>query len=75
MVYEKVKELLCSQLGLDESAVTPESDIMEDLGADSLDLAELISTLEDELNVMITDERVRGLRTVGEVVGFLENIL
>ncbi|MBR1659634.1 MAG: acyl carrier protein [Oscillospiraceae bacterium] len=75
MVYGKVKELLCSQLGLDESGVTPESDIMEDLGADSLDLAELISTLEDELNVMITDERVRGLRTVGEVVEFIENLL
>ena len=74
MVYEKLKEVLAAQLGVDEDSITPETNIVDDLGADSLDLVELISTLEDEFNIIITDDRVRELYTVKEVVDFLETL-
>ena len=74
MVYEKLKEVLVAQLGVDEDSITPETNIVDDLGADSLDLVELISTLEDEFNILITDDRVRELYTVKEIVDFLETL-
>ena len=74
MVYEKLKEVLAAQLNVDEDSITPETNIVDDLGADSLDLVELISTLEDEFNIIITDEHVRELYTVKEIVDFLENL-
>ena len=75
MVYDKLKELLCTQLGVDESMITPDTNIMDDLGADSLDVVELISSLEDEFNIMITDERVRELNTVQEVADFIDGMI
>ena len=75
MVYEKLKELLVEQLGVDEGDITPDTDIMEDLGADSLDVAELIAMLEDEFNILITDERIRELVTVGDVSDFIEKLI
>ena len=75
MVYERIKALLSEQLGIDESEITPESNILEDLGADSLDVVELISNLEDEFNLMITDERIREAVTVGDVAAFIENLI
>lgn len=75
MVYDKLKELLCTQLGVDESMITPDTNIMDDLGADSLDVVELISALEDEFNIMITDERVRELNTVQEVADFIDGMI
>ena len=74
MVFEKLKEVLVAQLGVDEDSITPETNIVDDLGADSLDLVELISTLEDEFNILITDDRVRELYTVKEIVDFLETL-
>ena len=74
MVYAKLKEVLAAQLGVDEDSITPETNIVDDLGADSLDLVELISTLEEEFNLMITDDRVRELYTVKEIVDFLETL-
>ena len=74
MVFEKLKEVLAAQLDVDEDSITPETNILDDLGADSLDLVELISTLEDEFDIIITDERIRELYTVKEVVDFLENL-
>ena len=75
MVYDKLKELLCTQLGVDESMITPDTNIMDDLGADSLDVVELISALEDEFNIMITDERVREMNTVQEVADFIDGMI
>ena len=57
MVYEKLCELLASQFGVDESTITMDTNIVDDLGADSLDVVELISCMEDEFNLIITDER------------------
>ena len=75
MVYQKLCEFLAEQLGIDESEIRPETNIIDDLGADSLDVVELISAMEDEFNIIITDEHIRELFTVGEVAGFLETLI
>ena len=75
MVFEKLRDFLANQLGIDPSDIRPESNIIDDLGADSLDIVELLAAMEDEFNILITDERVHELYTVGEVAEFLENYL
>lgn len=75
MVYQKLCEFLANQLDVDITDIRPETNIIEDLGADSLDVVELLSTMEEELNIIITDERVRELYTVGEVAEFLETLI
>lgn len=75
MVYEKLKGLLAEQLGVSESEITPDTNIMEDLGADSLDIAELIAMMEDEFNILITDERIREMVTVKDVSDFIEKLI
>ena len=75
MVYQKLCEFLSEQLGVEESEIRPETNVIDDLGADSLDVVELITAMEDEFNIIITDERIRELFTVGEVVEFLEGLL
>ena len=74
MVFEKVREILVAQLDVDESEVTMESDIMEDLKADSLDIVDLIMTLEGEFDVEVPDEAVEKVKTVGDLVGYIEKI-
>ena len=73
--FERVKSVIVDQLGADESAVTLEASFVDDLGADSLDIVELLTTLEDDLGIIITDEEVEKLHTVGEVASFIENLL
>lgn len=75
MILEKVREIMASQLGIDEDQITEETDIKDDLGADSLDIMELLMSLEEEYGLMIADEDVEGLRTVSDVVSFIENKL
>ena len=75
MVYEKLCEFLVNQLGVDKEDIRPETNIIEDLGADSLDVVELLTAMEEELNIIITDERIRELYTVGEVAAFLETLI
>ena len=75
MVYQKLCEFLSEQLGIDQVEIRPETNIIDDLGADSLDVVELISAMEDEFNIIITDERIRELFTVGEVAEFLEGLI
>ena len=75
MVFEKLRKLLSEQLEIDEDKITMDTHIVDDLGADSLDVVELIMTLEDEYNIVITDDAVRDLYTVREVVEFVENLL
>ena len=72
MVYEKVRKILAEQLGADEDSITPDTNVMDDLGLDSLDMAELLSTVEDELNIIIRDGRIRDLTTLGEICAFIE---
>lgn len=75
MVFEKLREFLSNQLGVDAERIRPETNIIDDLGADSLDLVELLTTMEDEFNIVVTDERIRELFTVGEVTEFLESLI
>ena len=72
MILEKVIKILSDQLGIDEAQITKDTDIMETLGADSLDIVEMIMTIEEEFGVTISDETVTGFKTVGDVVTYLE---
>ena len=73
MVFEKIRAIICDQLELEEDNVTMESD-MEDLGADSLDLVDLVMALEDEFETEVPDEELESFKTVGDVVKFIEGI-
>ena len=75
MVFEKLCELLSDQLEIDKEKITMDTHIVDDLGADSLDVVELLMSLEDEYDVTITDDAVRELYTVREVVEFVEKLL
>lgn len=72
MVFEKVKEMLCEQLDVEEDKVTLEASIVDDLGADSLDVVDLIMSLEEEFDVEIPDEDVENMKTVGDMVKYIE---
>lgn len=71
MILEKVKEILVEELDVEEDTITLESKIKDDLGADSLDLFELISKIEDELDVTIEEDDYGKLITVGDIVNYL----
>jgi acyl carrier protein len=75
MVLDKIKELLSTQFELDIDTITADTDIMTDLGADSLDVVELITELEDEYGVSATDEAIYQCKTVGDLAEFIENLL
>ena len=72
MVFEKVKALLAEQLDADEAGITEETIIMDDLGADSLDIVEMLMAIEDEFGVDVPDEDAQSLKTVGDVVRYIE---
>ncbi|MBR0162046.1 MAG: acyl carrier protein [Oscillospiraceae bacterium] len=74
MYFEKVKNALAQQFELDPDTITPETNLIDDLGADSLDVVELIMSLEDEFGVTISDEAAAQLYTVGKIVEYLENL-
>ncbi len=71
-VFEKVKKILCDQLDLEEEQVTEEAEVIEDLGADSLDIVDLVMTLEEEFDTEIPDEDIENLKTVGDIVKYIE---
>ncbi len=73
MVFEKVREILCDQLDLEEDKVTMDSDIVEDFEADSLDVVDLVMSLEDEFGIEIPDEEIENIKTVGDVVRYIED--
>jgi acyl carrier protein len=72
MVFEKVRSILVGQLGIDEEKITMEASIVDDLGADSLDVVDLIMSLEEEFDVEIPDEDVENMKTVGDIVKYIE---
>jgi acyl carrier protein len=69
---ERVKKIIVERLNVDPSEVTPEASIKEDLGADSLDVVDLIMELEDEFEMEIADEEAEKITTVGDVVAYIE---
>ena len=72
MIFENVKKMIAEQLMLDESEITMESDFIADLNADSLDLVQLLILLEKEYGVSFSDEEIKTVKTVGDVVAFIE---
>ncbi|RMF25373.1 MAG: acyl carrier protein [Deltaproteobacteria bacterium] len=72
-VTDKVIEIVCEQLTLDRSQVTPESSFLEDLGADSLDIVQLIMALEEEYHLEISDEDAEKIRTIQDIVEYIES--
>ena len=72
-VETKVREIVCEQLGVTEEEVSPSAAIIEDLGADSLDIVELVMALEEEYDLEISDEEAEKIRTVGDVVAYIES--
>ena len=74
MYFDKVREALAKQFEMDPDSITLDTNLIDDLGADSLDVVELIMSLEDEFGVSISDEDAAQLYTVGRIVEYLENL-
>ncbi len=72
-VDEKVKSCIVNQLGVNEDEVTPEASFIDDLGADSLDIVELVMAFEETFDIEIPDEDVEGLKTVGDAAKYIES--
>ncbi len=68
----RVREIICEHLGVGEEEVTPGASFIEDLGADSLDIVELVMALEEEYEMEISDEDAEKIKTVGDVVSYIE---
>lgn len=73
MVFDKIKDIIVEQLDVEEDAVTMEASITEDLGADSLDVVDLVMSIEEIFDVEIPDEEVENIKTVGDIVKYIEN--
>lgn len=73
MVFDKVKDIIVDQLDVEEDAVTMESSIADDLGADSLDMVDLVMSLEEEFDIEVPDDQVENIKTVGDIVKFISD--
>lgn len=73
MVFEKVKAILSEQFDVEEDTITADTNIADDLGADSLDVVDLLMSIEDEFEIEVPDEAVENLKTVGELVKYIED--
>ena len=71
-VEERVKEIICEQLGVEENEVTPNAKFIEDLGADSLDTVELVMAFEEEFDLEIPDEDAEKIATVGDAISYIK---
>ncbi len=73
MVFEKIKKLLAEQLDADEDDMTMETNIAKDLGADSLDVVELLMAIEDEFEVEIPDDEIENIKTIGDLTDYIQS--
>ena len=74
MILEKVKKMVAEQLGISEDEVKPESNIIEDLGADSLDVIEMLMALEEEYGITIPDDKINQVKTISEIVDLIGSL-
>ncbi len=74
MVLDRVRKLLSEQLNIDESKITAESDIIAELKADSLDVFQLLMSLEEEFGISVPDEKAQELKKVSDIVTFIEGL-
>lgn len=72
MVFDKIKAILVDQLDVDENKVTMEASITDDLGADSLDIADIVMSIEEEFNVEVPDDQIQNIKVVGDIVKYIE---
>jgi len=70
-IFDKVKEVIVEQLNVEEDDVTAEASFIDDLGADSLDIVELVMALEESFGISIPDEEAEGIKTVGDAVSYI----
>ncbi len=72
MVLDKIREIIVDQLDVEEDKVVAEASIQDDLGADSLDVVDLVMSIEESFDIEIPDEEVENIKTVGDIVKFIE---
>lgn len=72
MILEKVKVILADQFDIEEDSITLDTDIQDDLGADSLDVVDLLMSIEDEFEIEIPNEEIENIKTVGQLVNYIE---
>ena len=72
MVFEKIREIIATQFDIPEENVTMETTVADDLGADSLDIVEVLMSIEDEFDVEIPDEAIEEIKSVGDLVNYIE---
>ena len=73
-MLEKVRKMLAEQLGVDADSIKPEQEVVKDLGADSLDIVELMMALEDEYGITLPESEVEKVKTVQDIVDMMENL-
>lgn len=74
MYFEQVRDVLAQQFDLDPETITPETHLVDDIGADSLDIVELIMSIEDQFNIQVSDEDAATLFTVGRIAEYIEKL-
>ena len=72
-MFEKIKNIIVEQLGIDESKVTPEASFIDDLGADSLDIVELIMAIEEEFEIEVPEEEAENIVTVSDAMNYINS--
>jgi acyl carrier protein len=72
VVFERVKKMIVEELNVPQEKVTMEARLAEDLGADSIDAVELIMNIEDEFNIQVSDEQAQNIKSVGDLVKYIE---
>ena len=73
MVLEKIKVILAEQFDVEEDSLKNDTDLQDDLGADSLDVVDLLMSIEDEFEIEIPDEEIENIRTVSDLVSYIES--
>ena len=74
MIFERIKQMIIEELSVPEEKITMQARLAEDLGADSIDAVELIMNIEDEFSIQVSDEEAQNIKTVGDLVKYVEAV-